>query len=226
MPCAHGATRPTFGQSAGNEPVSGTVCAPFPAIPAWWWSVIHRSCSGCPQAGEAHNDELHIAAVARSGRQGAVVLRSALRLADHRAESPWESLLRVMHVVCAVPVEPQYVVLDEDGAFVARGDLWIKGTRVLHEYDGGHHRERASHREDLRRDRALGNAMWQRHGYTDVEVLHQAVGIFRDADRCLGRPHRPERIRAWHALLRRSLFTPTGTAGARQRWRMSSGSRA
>lgn len=29
---------------------------------------------------------------------------------DGRAESPWESLLRVFHRMCAVPVEPQHVV--------------------------------------------------------------------------------------------------------------------
>jgi hypothetical protein len=60
--------------------------------------------------------------------------------------------------------------------------------------------------------------VWTRRGYTDVEVLHQAVSILRDADRSLGRPHRPERVRAWHALLTDSLFSPSGMALARRRW--------
>jgi hypothetical protein len=57
-----------------------------------------------------------------------------------------------------------------------------------------------------------------RRGYTSHEVLWQAVGILRDIDASLGRPHRPERIRAWHAMLLDSLFTPSGTARLRARW--------
>jgi hypothetical protein len=49
-------------------------------------------------------------------------------------------------------------------------------------------------------------------------VLHQAVGILRDADRSLGRPHDPRRIRTWHRLLAESLFTPAGTELLRRRW--------
>ncbi len=49
------------------------------------------------------------------------------------------------------------------------------------------------------------------------DVLTQGVGILRDADASLGRPHRPERIRAWHVLLGQSLFTPAGTARLRTR---------
>ena len=65
------------------------------------------------------------------------MLRRALALSDGRSESPWESLRRVLHVVCGVPVEPQFVLLDDHGVFVARGDLRISGTTTLHEYDGG-----------------------------------------------------------------------------------------
>jgi len=145
-------------------------------------------------------------------RAGAPLLRRALDLSDRRSESAWESLLRVLHVVCDVPVEPQHELYDDQGRFVARGDLWLRGTRVFHEYDGGDHLQRPRQRKDLRRGRGMTNAAWLRRGYTAEDVLYQGVGILRDADLTLGRAHRPERIRAWHGLLAASLFTPSGTA--------------
>lgn len=150
-------------------------------------------------------------------RRGVRVLRRAMDLADGRSESPFESLLRVLHVVCGVPVEPQRVVRDADDVFVARGDLHLLGSRTIHEYDGADHRDRTVHRRDLARDRRLANAGWVRRGYTDREVLSQASLILRDADHALGRPHRPARVRAWHRLLRESMFTPEGRAAGTPR---------
>jgi hypothetical protein len=98
-------------------------------------------------------------------RRGAPMLRKALRLADARSESAWESLLRMLHVACGVPVEPQYGVYDEDGRFVARGDLRILGTRTLHEYDGGEHRRKYRHRHDLRE-----NVVWATRGGSVVVI--------------------------------------------------------
>lgn len=153
-------------------------------------------------------DELEAAAARR--RRGAPVLRNAIRLADARAESAWEVLLRMLHESCGVRVEPQYVLVDVDGAFVAKADLRIVGTNALHEYDGGEHLKVRQQRKDLARARRIGNEAWVRRGYTSAEVLHQATTILRDADLSLGREHRPERVRAWHALLEQSLFTPRG----------------
>ena len=150
-------------------------------------------------------------------RRGSPLLRRALAMADARSESAWETLLRVLHVTCAVPVRPQFVVLDEAGAFVARGDLLLEGTKTLHEYDGAQHRTKPRHRTDLARERRIGNAVWTRRGYTDLEVLTKSVMILRDADRSLGRPHRPERIRPWHALLSESMFTASGRTQVRSR---------
>lgn len=150
-------------------------------------------------------------------RRGTPVLREALELADRRAESPWETLLRVLHVACDVAVEPQRVLVDDDGRFLARCDLHLVGTRTLHEYDGGVHREKGQHRKDLVRERRLGDGGWMRRGYTDVEVMTQPVSILRDADRALGRPHEPERIRAWHAVIAASTFTPSGRSRFRVR---------
>ena len=165
-----------------------------------------------------------IEAVARPGRKGSPLLRRALSLADGRSESAWETLLRMLHVVCDVPVEPQHEIRDADGTFVARADLLVAGTRTLHEYDGAHHLRRDQQRRDLARSRRRTDEGWVRRGYTSLEVLHQSHLVLRDADRALDRPHRPQRISRWYALLAGSLFTPAGTSRLRRRLRLLDGS--
>ena len=155
--------------------------------------------------------------IAQQRRRGAPNLRKALALADSRSESPWESMLRILHITCGIPVEPQYVVRNPAGGFVARGDLWIVGTRTLHEYDGAHHLSRPQQRRDLRRSGRIDDVDWSRRGFTKEDVLHQSINILRAADAALGRPHDPQRIRAWHAHLRDSLQTPAGMARFRAR---------
>lgn len=146
-----------------------------------------------------------------SRRRGLVRLREALALADPRSESPWETLLRLLLVLCGIQVQPQFDVPGPHGP-LARADLWVVGTRTLQEYDGEVHLPRAQQKRDLRRLRRLDAEQWTRHGYTDDDVLHRAVGILCDADRAIGREHLPERVRAWHGLIRQSLFTPAGRA--------------
>lgn len=153
----------------------------------------------------------------RLGGRGVGHLRRSCALADARSESIYEVLLRVMHLVCGIDVEPQHVAHDEAGLFLARGDLWLQNTRVLHEYDGGDHLARRQQRKDRERDRRLGHADWIRRGYTREDLLHQAVAILRDADVTIGREHDPARIRPWHELLRGSTFTASGMFALRSR---------
>lgn len=149
--------------------------------------------------------------------RGRPVLARAVAASDHRAESIWEVLLRRLYEAGGIEVEPQQVVLDESGTEIARGDLWLVGTTHLGEYDGGVHTERRQLRKDHRRDRRLDGAGWTRLAYTREDVLHRGVRILADADRVTGRKHDPSRIRAWHDLLRRSTFTPSGTVQLRAR---------
>lgn len=94
-------------------------------------------------AGDCTPDDLARAAAHR--RRGAPALRQALRLVDARSESAYESLLRVLHVVCEVEVVPQHEIRDDAGALLGRADLWLVGTTTIHEYDGGDHlRDRKS----------------------------------------------------------------------------------
>ena len=153
-----------------------------------------------------------IEAVLSPRRPGAAPLRRALALADARSESAYETLLRLLHVLCGIDVEPQYVVVDEDGVIVARADLRVVGTRALHEYDGDEHEQAPRRVRDRRRDRDIERAAHVRRGYTAGDVLHRSRSVLRDAERSLGLAHDPERIRPWLDELRKSLFTPSGQA--------------
>lgn len=155
-------------------------------------------------------------AVARR-RRGAPRLRRALGWCHGGSESAWESLLRILHVACGIPVEPQAVLRDADGGFVARADLLVVGTRTLQEYDGADHLDRRQYGKDRRRDSRISGAGFTRHGWVSEQVLTRGVGILREADLALGRAHDPGLIKPWHDLLRASLFTEAGTAAFRAR---------
>lgn len=155
-----------------------------------------------------------------AGRTGGPALARALPWADPRAESGWETILRLFHVACEVPVQPQYKLRAPGGALVARGDLRLVGTTVLHEYDGGVHREKPQHRADLARERAIGNVGWTRRGYTAFDILRSPEEILREADDALGREHDPGRLGAWFALLEESTLSPGGMARLRRRWKL------
>lgn len=159
-------------------------------------------------AGDITLPEISTASAAR--RRGAPALRRAIKLAHPRSESAWETMLRVCHRVCGIDVEPQHEVFNEHGGLVARGDLWLVGTSMFHEYDGEDHLRRQRQVRDLRRLRRLDHDSLSRRGYTSEDLLQRPIGILRDADRTLGREHRPERIKAWYSLLRESCFTPAG----------------
>jgi len=155
--------------------------------------------------------------VARQHRRGAPRLRQAIPYVDGRSESAWETLLRILHVVCGIEVEPQKELCTPDGDQVARADLWLVGTTRMHEYDGGDHLERRRQRKDLKRAGRIDRADYERRGYTAEDVLTQGVSILRDADEAVGRVHDTARIRPWYDLLRESLFTPSGMARFRRR---------
>jgi hypothetical protein len=158
-----------------------------------------------------------IRAVIRPRRPGARRLEQALALADDRSESPYETLLRLLHVLCGVEVEPQHEVRDDDGRLLVKADLWVVGTDAFHEFDGDEHEKAARRVRDRRRDRLIDRLGRVRRGYTAGDVLHRSVTVLEDADRSLGRDHDPTRIRPWTAELRRSLFTAAGRAAFLER---------
>ena len=107
-------------------------------------------------------------------------------------------------------METQHTVRDADGGFVARGDVWLRGTRTLADYDGAVHADRRQQRVDRRRDRRIVDADWVGRAYTDDDLLRRPVTVLREADAAVGRPHDPRRIRAWTTLFRESSWTAAG----------------
>jgi hypothetical protein len=85
--------------------------------------------------GQCTIDELLETAAQR--RRGAPMLRRVIGMLDERSESPWESVMRVLHRAADIPVEPQHEVFDQWGRFVARCDLWIVGqTECMNTTEG------------------------------------------------------------------------------------------
>ncbi len=152
-------------------------------------------------------------------RRGAPLLRQVIPLLDARSESPWESVMRVLHVAADIQVVPQHEVYDQRGRFVARGDLRVVGTKRLHEYDGAVHRLGDVHQTDLQRDRRLIRAGWERYGYTAGDILSGGASIIGDIDRLLERRWDSRRLAAWDELVATSLYGRAGRRRAYRQWR-------
>ncbi len=80
--------------------------------------------------------ELNAAAGVVRGWPRSSRVRTMMALLDARSESVGESRLRVGLTLLGVQVEPQVVIRDERGRFVARVDFLVKDTRVVIEFDG------------------------------------------------------------------------------------------
>jgi hypothetical protein len=104
---------------------------------------------------------------------GVRAARRALALARPFVESPMETRVRLDIVLSGLP-EPvvQYEVWDPNGHFVARLDLAYPTCRVGLEYDGDHHRERATFRHDAVRLNRLKLLGWTVLRFTADDVLH------------------------------------------------------
>src|SRR5207248_5220280 len=90
---------------------------------------------------------------------------------DPRSESPMETRLRLLLIRAGLPwPDVQYVVLDDDGRFVARVDLAYAHLRIAMEYDGDHHRDRDTFARDVRRQNALVQLGWTVLRFTARDV--------------------------------------------------------
>ena len=160
-----------------------------------------------------HRGDLTVEAIRstmRKGRRGVRVLRRALDLCDGRSESPWESVLRLLFSLSGIPVDPQVVLRDASGAFVAWVDLLIRGTNRVAEYDGAGHRDREQHRDDLRREKACARLGFERFGYTEIEIRNHAALVVRDAEDALGLRPEPSRLKTWNDEFASSSLSPAG----------------
>ncbi|CAB4725685.1 unannotated protein [freshwater metagenome] len=152
-------------------------------------------------------------------RPGVRQLRRAYELSDALAESAGETVLRLFHRMCDVTVQPQVDLHDGSGAFLGRADLLVTGTHLVHEYDGAGHRDGGQHRSDLRRERALAGAGYDRRGFTLDDLLNKPTTVMHEIDRALDRRHDQRRIRRWRALVDDSLYAEAGRERVMNRWR-------
>jgi very-short-patch-repair endonuclease len=123
--------------------------------------------------------ELREAAGSMGSRRGARRTQRAVALADHRAESPPESRLRVLLALAGLSAVPQFTVRNASGDFVARVDLAFPEHRVAIEYDGAWHGEPGQFAKDRRRLNALVAAGWT--------VVHVTAADLRDAEELIAR---------------------------------------
>lgn len=145
---------------------------------------------------------LHRQLVTRAGLEAAADSRlhhsahaaylQAVKLMDHRTESPGETGSRLLLLSLGYRPIPQVVIHEGDGTFLARVDFLLEGTRVIVEFDGmGKY---ASH-EDLvaekRREMRL-----RRAGYVVVRLTWADLG-------------HPERVRI---LIQGALAGPSRSA--------------
>jgi hypothetical protein len=109
---------------------------------------------------DADIDDL-AAAAHRLRRQGAEKLRTALPLLRKGAESPRESIVRVILLSAGLP-EPElnWTLTDGRGKFIARLDMAYPVFRVAVEYDGRQHTDVAQFRRDADRWPAIAAAGW------------------------------------------------------------------
>jgi very-short-patch-repair endonuclease len=100
--------------------------------------------------------------IAHPGVRGLDTLRRTLRLVDGGAESPYETLTRLMLVEAGLPrPQTQLPVLDEYGFAVAYLDMGWREYRVGVEYDGAQHwTDSRQRRRDIERFRDIEALGW------------------------------------------------------------------
>lgn len=120
--------------------------------------------------------------------RGCARAKGVLPLADARAESPMESVLRwLLHDAGLPPPVLQHKVFDVAGRYLGRGDLAWPEFRVLVEFDGDVHRERDVFVKDLRRQNGLVNEGWTILRYSSADVRGRGDEVVAEIRRALGR---------------------------------------
>ena len=107
--------------------------------------------------------EIEAVIAAHPGARGIPRLRRVLPVMDAGAESPQETLARLVLIDAGLPApRTQFCVFDEHGQFVARLDMAYDEVQVGIEYDGPQHRTDPEVRQrDIDRQFALNELGWQ-----------------------------------------------------------------
>ena len=134
----------------------------------------------------ATSDDLAVVLEIHRGRRGVARARALLPQLDARAESPMESLTRLLLLDAGLP-RPQVNVnlFGPLGEFLGRVDLLLEEAGVVIEFEGDHHRtDRAQFAHDLRRASRLAAAGYVVLRFTASDVLGRpefVVATVRDA---------------------------------------------
>lgn len=116
-------------------------------------------------------DDLRLELDRRPSGRGAARARQVLPLADRRAGSPMESVLRWLLHTARLPAPVlQYEIEDAQG-FAGRVDMAWPDRRVVVEFDGDGHRDRRVFVDDVRRQNRLVMAGWTILRFTSADVL-------------------------------------------------------
>lgn len=152
-------------------------------------------------------EQLIDASRASHGR-GVRLARRAAALVRPRVDSPMETRLRLLLVFAGLPEpETNRPATSRNGQWLATPDLRYERERVVIEYDGRHHRDRAEQYErDLPRRELMDRHGWHvivvtgRQFYRDpVGVVLRVAAALRERGAADVRP-RPER--QWRDLFR------------------------
>jgi Protein of unknown function (DUF559) len=108
-----------------------------------------------------------------TGQRGSMLFSNAIALGEPLCESPMETRCRLVLVDAGLPRPvAQHVVRDRAGHFVGRLDLAYPEHRVGIEYEGDHHRDRATFRRDIARVNALTALGWVIIRVTADDIRH------------------------------------------------------
>ncbi len=148
-----------------------------PALLAVTDQVLARCCS---------RPDLERQLVRRPTGRGSARARAVLPVADPRAESPMESVLRWLVHAAGLPAPVlQHVVRDDAGRPLGRADMAWLDRRVLVEFDGDVHRERDVFVGDLRRQNRLVAAGWTILRFSSADVMGRPDEVVAEIRRAL-----------------------------------------
>jgi very-short-patch-repair endonuclease len=137
--------------------------------------------------GLASRRELEEELARRARGRGCARARAVLPVASPLADSPMESVLRWLIYDGGLPMpELQVRIRDAVGVVVADADMAWPERKVLVEFDGDVHRERATFVRDRRRQNRLVAAGWIVLRFTSADVYGDPAGVLAQIRRALG----------------------------------------
>ncbi|WP_198153946.1 endonuclease domain-containing protein [Catenuloplanes japonicus] len=116
----------------------------------------------------------------REGRPGVALFTARLAETEPLTESPMETLLRLLIIHAGLPRPiAQHDVTSKAGLWLARVDLAYPELCIAIEYEGDHHRDRDTFRQDIVRKRRLEQAGWLVLRFTADDIFRTPAGTAR-----------------------------------------------